>query len=932
MRSYQLTCYALILILLLAFSLRVYGLNVKGLSFDEAGSAYIAGLGTVGMFAYLKRAIFEHPPLYYFLLSVWTSLAGRSEFALRYFSVLAGVLLVPLTYRLARLLSGRRVALLSAFLLTFSSFHVQYSHDARMYALLAVWGLLAIYFFVLALIENRWRWWIGFILSALLALYTHYYGGLIIVFANVFFCVNWRQFRPLLGKFTLIQLIPALLHLPWLILAQGFRNSLMVVASRGFAAELTFSRIQDVWLDFSLDPTGNLPAYLAVATLGLMALGLLIFATRTTKERPAPLGRFFLPLYLIAPFVVGFVLPQGLRAKYVIAFVPAYALALAFALDWLMSRWKVLCGLALLFLVVANAAALSYSYQPIKNDPRQFYGFVLEQARPSDALILNGPWQWPLFEYYVRPKSSLPYWYLPPDAPPPLDLEKTEPILRDILAQHPRVWVVTWGLDIADPGHLLLGWMDQHAYATINHHSTTCFYAPLSNTEGQTRPLDVNFDNQLRLRALALATDTVPAGDIIRIDSEWEALRDLTKDYHPIVTLEDQRGFRWSRRQFPLGGNSHPTWTWHTGDVVTDKEGLLVPVGTPPGEYRLRAAVHRPQDGQDVFVVDEHGTPQSFTVELGTVQITSGPLDLPPSAVSPTHPLTFSFGERLELLGYDLPDHSFQQGEDFPVTLYWRAKQDPGEDLTLSITLVSNDGHTVAEKKEPLVEQYPTSQWQSGELVISQHGLNVAPDAPAGPYQLRITLHTSSGQPLAVSGERTEPILWGLRSRRVTISEDTLDLETVYIQERPRTFKTPRISHPLRADLGDQVRFLGYDLKSDRVSPGGSVELTLYWQAQQAMDVNYTVFTQVLDANYQAVGQWDNWPRRNAYPTKLWAAGEIVDDPYSIPIDPHAPSGEYTIAVGMYDAKSGERLPVTLDNGQQVPERWIILQKIRIEP
>ena len=745
MKSYRLTRCALILILLLAFALRIYALNVKGLSFDEAGSAYIAGLGPLGMFAYLKRAIFEHPPLYYLLLSGWMSLVGRSEFALRYFSVLVGVLLVPLAYRLAKLLSGRRVALLSVFLLTLSPFHVQYSHEARMYALLAVWGLLAVHFFVLALLENRWRWWIGFILAALLALYTHYYGGLIIIFANAFFLANWHRFRPLLGKFMITQLIPALLHLPWLFLAQGFRNSLMVVASRGFAAELTFSRVQDVWMDFSLDPTGNLPAYLAVATLGLLVLGLFAFSTRTSQEQSGLPGRYFLPLYLIVPFAVGFVLPQGLRAKYVIAFAPAYTLALAFALDWLMARWKALCGLVLLFLVLTNAAALSYSYRPIKNDPREFYSFVLDQARPADALILNGPWQWPLFEYYVRPKSSLPYWYLPPSAPPSLDLETTEPILRDILAHHPRVWVVTWGLDIADPGHLLLGWMNQHAYATIADSPATCFYAPLPDVEGKTRSLDVNFDNQVRLRALRLATDSVPAGDVIRMDTEWEALRDLTKDYHLIVTLDDQRGFRWSRRQFPLGADYRPTWTWRAGDVVTDKEGLLVPVGTPPGEYRLRATLHRPQDGQDVFVVDEYGAPQSFTVELGSVHITSGPLDLPPSAVSPPHPLTATFGDRLELLGYDLPNHSFQQGEDFPLTLYWRAKQPPGEDLVLSLVLVNSDGRTVAEKEDILVEQHPTSQWQGGELVISRHGLSVAPDAPAGPYQLRITLRTASG-------------------------------------------------------------------------------------------------------------------------------------------------------------------------------------------
>jgi len=921
----------LIALLLLAFAMRIHGLNVKGLSFDEAGSAYIASLRPLEMFAYLKRASFEHPPLYYLLLSAWMSLAGHSEFALRYLSVLVGLLLVPLTYRLARLLAGRRVALLSAFLVTLSPFHVIYSRDARMYTLLAVWGLLAVYFFVLALAEDRWRWWVGFILTAFLALYTHYYGALVLCFANVFFFVNWRRFRPLLGKFILIQLVPALLHLPWLLLARGMQKSLGVVLSRGPAAMLTYSLVQDVWMDFSLDPTNNLPAYLAVVTLGLTALGLFISTTRIGQGQPSFQGRYFLLLYLVIPFAVGFVLPQGMRAKYIIPFVPAYALALALALDWLMSRWKILWGVVLLFLVLTNAAALSHNYRPIKNDPREFYGFVLDQARPSDALILNGPWQWPLFEYYVRPKSSLPYRYLPPGAPPPLDPATTEPLLRDILAQHPRVWVVIWGLDIADPGHFVMGWMNEHAYAALNRASATCFYAPLANTEGENRSLDVNFENQVRLRTLRLATDAIPAGDIIRMDTEWEALRDLTKDYHLIVTLDDRRGFRWSRKQFPLGADYRPTWTWRAGDVVIDREGLLVPVGTPPGEYRLRAVLRRPQDGQDVFVVDEHGTPQSYTIELGTVQITEGPLDLPPSAVSPTHPLTATFGGRLQLLGYDLPGQSFQQGEDFPVTLYWRVGQDPGEDLTLSIALVSSDGRTVAENRESPVEWYPTSRWQSGELVISQHGLSVPPDAPAGPYQLQITLRTAGGRPLNVSGEMEQPILWGLWSRRVTFSGETLDLGTVRIQERPRTFKLPRVGHPLRADLGDEVRFLGYDLKSDHVPPGGFVELTLYWQAQRALDVNYTVFTQVLDANYQAAGQWDNWPRQNAYPTRLWAAGEIVDDSYRIPIDPHAPPGEYTIVVGMYNAETGERLPVTLADGQQVPERWIILQKIRIE-
>ena len=57
----------------------------------------------------------------------------------------------------------------------------------------------------------------------------------------------------------------------------------------------------------------------------------------------------------------------------------------------------------------------------------------------------------------------------------------------------------------------------------------------------------------------------------------------------------------------------------------------------------------------------------------------------------------------------------------------------------------------------------------------------------------------------------------------------------------------------------------------------------------------------------------------------------MITDEYVIPVPAHTLPGEYIIAVGMYNAKTGERLPVTLADGQQVPERWIILQTVRIE-
>ncbi|MEJ2211273.1 MAG: glycosyltransferase family 39 protein [Anaerolineae bacterium] len=100
-----LTRVLLLLILLLAFGLRFYGLDAQSLWNDEGSSVALAGrdLDTIARDA----ANDIHPPLYYWLLAGWTRLAGTSELGVRSLSALLGLLLVALTYPLGRLLAGR---------------------------------------------------------------------------------------------------------------------------------------------------------------------------------------------------------------------------------------------------------------------------------------------------------------------------------------------------------------------------------------------------------------------------------------------------------------------------------------------------------------------------------------------------------------------------------------------------------------------------------------------------------------------------------------------------------------------------------------------------------------------------------------------------------------------------------------------------------
>src|SRR5512136_749485 len=109
-RSSRWTLWLLVVLLLLTFALRVYRLEAQSLWSDEGLSLYRARL-TLG--ENLTNVIVvppgvptrdTNPPLYFVALSVLRLVAGESEYALRFLSVVVGVLAVPLLY-----VTGRRL-------------------------------------------------------------------------------------------------------------------------------------------------------------------------------------------------------------------------------------------------------------------------------------------------------------------------------------------------------------------------------------------------------------------------------------------------------------------------------------------------------------------------------------------------------------------------------------------------------------------------------------------------------------------------------------------------------------------------------------------------------------------------------------------------------------------------------------------------------
>jgi hypothetical protein len=106
------------------------------------------------------------------------------------------------------------------------------------------------------------------------------------------------------------------------------------------------------------------------------------------------------------------------------------------------------------------------------------------------------------------------------------------------------------------------------------------------------------------------------------------------------------------------------------------------------------------------------------------------------------------------------------------------------------------------------------------------------------------------------------------------------------------------------------IRLEGYAL-SPETTPGGELLLALRWESLRPMDKDYQVFVHLLNANNEKLAQRDGQPVQWLRPTSTWQPGEKIIDRYGMLLPDDLPSGSYTIAVGLYDPVSGQRLPIS---------------------
>ncbi len=600
---------------------------------------------------------------------------------------------------------------------------------------------------------------------------------------------------------------------------------------------------------------------------------------------------------------------------------------------------------------------LHFDSRYASDDHRAAVGHIVQGYRLGDAILINAGYVYPPFLYYCKGEIA---WrgrlvdYTPDAVPdqgavvlqtgsiggdpglgwdnPVSDFYATTEkevarALERVFAAHPRLWMLRAYDTVVDPDGFIRAWLDEHGLkfddrmftgeSNIRVQGYLTWKEPPRELPLSAHPIDATLGGKVHLLGYEGEQTSVVAGEAADLALYWRPETELEVNYGVTFGLFGPGGRIWAQGdEVPLGP-LYPPSRWPTGGVVRHPIRLVVPIGTPPGEYDFKVGMYDPRTGEALEVRSRDGSVVSVWAVVGSLRVIR---PLTPRPLPPTqYRAEANFSHQMELLGYDLPALVTESGRQLRVDLLWRSLADDLEDYVVFLQLLDGgDRIRAAGEAMPIDNRYPTSRWARAEIVRDPHDLLVPADTPAGHYRLVVGLYRAT--------DKTR-----LRIQRwVFASEDHFTLATVAIRGRPIRFQRPEgIGHPLEAGLGEGVGLVGYDLSAESVHPGDTLELTLFWQALGPVGGNYKVFTHLLGEDNRIWGQRDSLPGGGAFPTSGWLEGEYLIDTYRIPIRPDAPAGEYIIEIGMYEESSGARLPAFDAGGKLIGEK-ILLGKVRV--
>lgn len=793
----------MLLISLLAFALRVHRLDDKNIWWDEGSSAWQATQDLATITLYQARD--QHPPLYYWALHLWSRATGHTTFALRLLSAMFGTLCIPVTYVLGRSLAGQQVGLLGALFVALARFHLWWSQEIKMYALVSFLSMLSTYLVVVilrqagVLAETRRGeasrradsfpsetsirlasplppvLWVAYVVVTTLALYAHYLALPIVISQNLFLLivlvarVKRRELRrALFVRWSLSQLTLVALFASWFLLHR------QQSASWSSAPALTPSFVlRLVATLLSLGRSTHLERYTWVVLALWLPLLMALIPLLKLKERRW--GGLLLWLCLLAPPALiyllslprqGFLYEAKIAPRFFLVSLIPYSILLAWSLVLVGRRfvWAGLLGVTLV--VVSSTAFLGdyYASRYLRDDYETLARTIHAYAQPGEAILLDTDAEWPVFEYYYT--GSLPRHDIP--AGEDITPESARSRLEPIWDQHDGLWVVfTSDTLVRDPRHFVEAWLDQHGQAVFDQRFADrrlVFYArtrrPLTVVDWDgfaiQHPLAEQVNNGMSLVGYDQALHEVRTGDTLRLVTYWRLQHvDPSPPARSVqALLLDESGQPVARAD--PSSSADAAWQNNNEDqTLRAQHDLDISSSVPAGMYDVCLRISRESDDSD-----------ATEMCISTVRVVHTAMSLPAEIEAIQHPVSQNLENVIRFLGYDLAAGPYRPGQAVKLTLYWQAVQKMNTDYIVFVHLLGSEFNSETGNflwgqvdRVPVDGTYPTTAWAVGETIADAYGMPIQPDAPPGRYHIEIGVYEPiTGQRLAVLDERGQPV------------------------------------------------------------------------------------------------------------------------------------------------------------------------------
>jgi mannosyltransferase len=851
-----------------------------------------------------------HPPLYFLLIHLWILVAGQSEFALRFPSVVAATLTLPLIYALGRALLSEEAGLWAALLAALSPFYTWHAQEARMYGWVVVLSLASIYS-LLPLLRKapRPRDYVVYAAVTAALLYTNYSGFFLLGSEALVYGVYILRKRPRRALVALAVLVVAVIPL-----APHIRHTLQRRTIFPFAYRPLHLILSEVCSYFSLGP-GDLvirPIWQMAPFLALLAIGVLMLdVSRRRWAWVICLGFLMSPVLL--QYVTSFFRPSYVNPRQLTVISPLWELVMAQGLVTLRRRlWPALVPLLGAALLLRGQATYDIftAHGMWKDDIRGAVEYIEARARPGDAIILHDAVIRLTFDYYYDgpyPETAIPqYTSMMRDA------EQAQAEFAAWAQQYDRIWFLYGPPPIHFPHDLLPGWADASLFKICQQRFEAwwTYVAVAAYDDGpplfdalpaDTEPRDLAWGP---LRLVGFGAPEAVAGENEWLAFYWQVEGDPPDEpLTLIVRLRDEAGTPWLERSeqvLPF----YPPAEWPADHIVQTEFRLPLPDDMPPINYAVEL--------EPVGL----GGPEA----VGQMSVTR------PSVREPVPHPSARFEGGVELLASELADGTFRSGYPLLGSLTWRAAAAPTTDLQLRVRLTDLLGREVASGETvPSAAGFPSGDWLPDDRVAGRLVLPLPADLKSGRYRVQVGLVDGADGAVV-------PV------RRWYGERDWVTVGAVRVEAWPLVTELPDDVEHLLGDVqladrsGGVIHLRGYDLaRDDPLAPlrtGDTLALTLYWQANEPPGASYHVFVHVGAPDAAPVAQADGVPGGWLRPTTTWRAGEVIADTYTVSLAGISP-GQYSLLVGLYDSETGQR-PTTVVNGEVVPGGYVLLQEIEV--